>query len=153
MYCLQKISCSITILYLFFDFVFFIEQFRYFFRSRNLTVILSILSILEICFDYIYRFILNNINWKESFCIEINFFDTLIVDIFAKQFVYNTTIFDKQNIDFLCSANFKYRDAYRIFLKLKSNTITIEIAEYCIVYSFLIYYFKEIVEISKYYFI
>jgi len=27
---------------------------------------------------------LNNINKKESFCIEINFFNTLIINIFAK---------------------------------------------------------------------
>ena len=152
MYCLQKIFCLITILYLFFDLAFFIGQLRYLFRSRNFTAILFILPILEICFDYTYRFVLNNINWKENFCIEIDFFDILIADISAKQFVYNTKIFDKQNINLLCSASFKYRDAYQILLKLKSNAITIEIAEYCIVYSFFIYYFREIVGINKYYF-
>ncbi len=153
MYCLQKISCLITILHLSFDLVFLIGQFRYLFRSRNFTAILFILPILEIRFDYTYRSVLNNINWRESFCIEIDFFDTLIAGISAKQFACDATISDKRNIDLLCSASFKYRDVYRIFLKSKSNAIIIEIAEYCVVHSSLIYYFEEIVEISKYYFI
>lgn len=152
-HCLQSASCSTTRSHVFFDLEFLIKQFEYFFQSRTLTAILFILLIFEIRFDHTYNFVLNDINWRESFRIEIDSFDNLIVDIFAKQFASDATIFDKRNMNLLCSASFKYRDAHRIYLKRKSNAIIIKIAEYCIAYSPLMHYFREIVKMSKYYFI
>jgi hypothetical protein len=95
--------------------------------------------------------VLNDINWRESFRIEVDSYDNLIAGTSAKQFASDATISDKQNMDLLCSASFKYRDAHQIYLERKSNAITIEVAEYCIAHPPLMHYFREVVEVSRYY--
>jgi len=74
----------------------------------------------------------------------------VIAGTFANQFACDATISDKRDIDLLCPAGFKYRDAHRIHLESKSNTITIEVAEYCIAHPPFMHYYREIVEVSKY---
>lgn len=134
-----------------FDLEFLIGRLRHLFRSRNLTAILPILPILEIRFDHTYNSVLDDINWRESFRIEVDSFDTLIAGTSAKQFAYDATVSDKRDMDLLCPAGFKYRDAHRIQLESKSNAVTIEVAEYCIAYPPLMHYFREVVQVSQYY--
>ena len=144
-HCLQPTPCPA------FDLEFLIGQLRYLFQSRTLRAILFILPILEIRFDHTYNSVLDDINWSESFRIEVDSFDTLIAGTSAKQFASDATISDQRDMNLLCPAGFKYRDAHRIYLEQKSNALTIEVAEYCIAHPPLMHYFRDVVEVSKYY--
>lgn len=150
-HCLQSAPRSTTRSHVHFDLEFLIGQLRYLFQSRTLGAILSILPILEIRFDHTYNSVLDDINWRESFRIEVDSFDNLIAGTSAKQFASDATISDKRDMDLLCPTGFKYRDAHRIYLERKSNAITIEVAEYCIAHPPLMHYFREVVEVSRYY--
>lgn len=130
---------------------FHIEPLQHLFQSRPFRSIIFILPILANRFDRTFDSVLNDINWSESFRIEVDTFDTLMTTS-AKQFAIDVTKSDQRDLDLLCPADFKYPSEHLKYLAQKSNNITMEISEICQAHPSLMQYFGDVAKVRKYYF-
>lgn len=132
-----------------FDLEFLIGQLRHLFQSRPFKAIILILPILANRFDHTYNSILDDINWGENFRIEVDTFDTILAGTSTKKFAIDVTKSDQRDLDLLCPADFKYRNAHLIYLDQKSNEIALEVTDICIAHPLLMHYFEDVAKVRK----
>ena len=118
------------------------------FQSRSLVGTLRVLPMLAIRFDLTYNCLIEDIDWRQPFSTRLDVFDALMAGHSMGRMAKEATAFDKSELDFLCPADFKARDAHLRYLDRKSNAITQEYAECLLVHPPLMYLFRELVEVS-----
>jgi hypothetical protein len=104
---------------------------------------------LAIRFDLTYNCLIEDVGWGRSFSTRLDVFDALMAGHSTGRIAKEATAFDKSELDFLCPAGFKARDAHLHYLDTKSNAITREYAECLVVHPPLMNLFRELVEVSR----
>ena len=103
---------------------------------------------LAIRFDLTFKYLIEEIDWSRPFSTRLDMFDALMAGHSMERLAKKATLFDKSELDPLCPAGFKARDACLHYLYRKSNAITREYAEYLSVHPALMNFFRELLEVS-----
>lgn len=103
---------------------------------------------LAIRFDLTYNRLIEEIDWRRPFSTRLDVFDALMAGHPMERLAKKATVFDKYDLDLLCHAGFKARDAHLHYLDTESNAITREYAECLLVHPPLMDLFRELVKVS-----